>query len=277
MPVNQENGVSVYCNQSQPIEARENSPLYKSVRELVGNHSRGGVVLDIGCNDLVASRSLGKDFRVVGIDIDATALADARTNAPQIPLIQADATSLPIKRNEVDIVLVLDVLEHLTYPQARNLLSCFSQTDARMIVSMPVISPFSISSNKELLGVILAGQRPAMGLYDRTHQILTDQRGHRQLFDLGAMRVIEEFTTNRVESVSGEWKWKEEIDVTVSENEAPAGIISRLRRFRGGPYHLITFDLIPRLVHPADSSKRRGVTDMLIAYQGLYVLEGKNA
>lgn len=277
MPINQENGVSVYCN--KPIEERENSPLYKSVRELVNKYSRGGLVLDLGCSDLVASRVLQRQgFNVVGLDLDDTALRAAKINAPEISVIKADVSRLPVRSTAaVDIVLLLDVLEHLQYQDARSLLSSFAGTGARVIVTMPIISPFSIPSNKELLQFVRDGHRPTMGLFDRTHQILTDRIGHKKLFQSAGLGVLEEFNTNPAESVSGDWEWKKTFKAEPPNYKVLKGVRQGLRQVRGGPFRMVVFDLIPRLVHPLDPTKRREVTDRLIEYQGIYVLGGKTS
>jgi len=72
-----------------------------------------GVVLDIGAGRQEISKFLRKDVRYVPLDY-----YDTSQNWYQYsPKIYGDASALPIKSESINSVLLLDVLEHLPYPE----------------------------------------------------------------------------------------------------------------------------------------------------------------
>ncbi|KKR81570.1 MAG: 3-demethylubiquinone-9 3-methyltransferase [Candidatus Daviesbacteria bacterium GW2011_GWA1_41_61] len=83
----------------------------------------GKRVLDIGCNSgiiLIPLKERGVD--VVGIDISKTDIDKAKENLRQRKLPQGcvqvgDAKKLPFKSNSFDIVLLSDILEHVSDPE----------------------------------------------------------------------------------------------------------------------------------------------------------------
>jgi SAM-dependent methyltransferase len=78
------------------------------------------VVLDVGCAfgyGTVALMGRGKSLRwIAGVERDATNVELARRAYPWLPMVRADATSLPFPDRSVDAVVILDVLEHLDNP-----------------------------------------------------------------------------------------------------------------------------------------------------------------
>ena len=90
---------------------------------------RSGVGLDIGCGNGRHAESLSAVVgRVVGVDVSAELLATARQRAeerrtdPRPHLIQADASSLPVGSNTVDIAVYVATLHHLR-PRSRRVAS----------------------------------------------------------------------------------------------------------------------------------------------------------
>ena len=102
---------------------------YKALNFLISNLDKGkikhGVLLDAGCSrgDLV--KLLLKKFPgflVIGIDysIDAILIAQMSTNSnSNVKFFNCDIKKIPIKKNSVDYVFCLDVVEHL-YPWELN-------------------------------------------------------------------------------------------------------------------------------------------------------------
>jgi 2-polyprenyl-3-methyl-5-hydroxy-6-metoxy-1,4-benzoquinol methylase len=75
--------------------------------------------LDAGCGEgFGANRLLEKypSLNISGVDISRQALLTAREIAGLIETAQTDVTRLPFTRNQFDIVLSLEVLEHLPDP-----------------------------------------------------------------------------------------------------------------------------------------------------------------
>ena len=88
-----------------------------------------GVGLDVGCGNGRHAESLSAVVgRVVGVDVSAELLATARQRAeerrtdPRPHLIQADAASLPVGSNTVDVAVYVATLHHLR-PRSRRVAS----------------------------------------------------------------------------------------------------------------------------------------------------------
>ena len=76
--------------------------------------------LDAGCGEGFAARNLYVKYpksKLFGVDISAQAAANAKTAVPEMPVLVGDVTRLPFEDNEFDLVLSLEVLEHLPQPE----------------------------------------------------------------------------------------------------------------------------------------------------------------
>lgn len=74
------------------------------------------VVLDVACGEGYGSHFLAQSAQsVTGIDVDPATIehAQARYQAPNLTFIQADALTLPIEDQSMDVVVCLETLEHL--------------------------------------------------------------------------------------------------------------------------------------------------------------------
>lgn len=264
MPANYENGRSVYCQRD--IEQRANNPLYQVARTLIRrNVSPGGIILDLGCSDLVASGSLTKEYKVIGMDLAMDALVDGKERFPEGNTVLADARQLPFGRSEaVGGVLMLDVVEHLKREEAVKFLSTVRENfpQAVSIVTMPIISTYSMRANIDRIGIALRGQRPEMGLFDRTHEILTDRKGHRLLFRESGMEVVDEYATLAFGGVSGDWQIEKAVEKTTWKGTLKQSLATAV-------------DLIPKVVHPLDTEKQKALREEMAEYQGVYVLRPK--
>ena len=127
-------------------------------------------VLEVGCGQgstLAWLKSAGIAARTTGIELDPVAAAAARTHADR--LIEGDAESaidaLPV--GGFDLVLCLDVLEHLVDPwRAMQRLARVLEPGGRAIVSVPNVRHYSVS-----LPLVWSGrwQYEEAGILDRTH------------------------------------------------------------------------------------------------------------
>jgi 2-polyprenyl-6-hydroxyphenyl methylase / 3-demethylubiquinone-9 3-methyltransferase len=81
---------------------------------LVPPASRDGAVLvDLGCGaGLLAPHLAGKGYRHVGVDLVASALAQAAARG--VVAVQGDATALPLPDGCADVVSAGELLEHVT-------------------------------------------------------------------------------------------------------------------------------------------------------------------
>ena len=253
MGSNTERGFSVYCQND--ITTREQGVLYKAAREIAQRQTCGKLILDLGSSDLPASRLLIEDgHQVIGLDLEISCLKKAKERNPEANLIQADLTkNLPFNpKTEVGSVILLDVLEHLEKEEAIGLLKNLAghYPQALLIISIPIISPFSIPCLYELLQVIRQRKRPPMGLFDRTHKILVNRSGHLDIFSKAGYEVCETYATNMFEGLTGH---PEYLGNNHDQSES-----SKKRILRTLYTHL-----------------PKKVGDQLFSYQALYVLKAR--
>lgn len=187
-------GSSVYCR--TPYEIRAQHSLYSQAATWIRQYApNGSIVIDFGCNDLVGSAKLQSSHRVIGVDLCPAGLKEARNHHPYARLVYADVNNLPFSAsNDVRGLMFLDILEHLTKPEAVLLLSKTRSLFplATAVVSMPLVQP-SIPLAQELYFAFDRGfVRPDTGILDRTHKILTNRSGHHQLFFEGGYSVSQE-------------------------------------------------------------------------------------
>lgn len=108
------------------------------------------LILDVGCSTGMTSKFLAEYGRVCGVDLSSTALEFCRKqNFARV--IQADANNLPFLDESYDVLVALDLLEHLN--EDRRGLREFSRVlkkDGYLIISAPahkfLWSNFDISS-----------------------------------------------------------------------------------------------------------------------------------
>jgi SAM-dependent methyltransferase len=96
-------------------------------------------VLEVGCGEGVVLAHLAARLpgtRFDGLEVDETALARARSRCPDVVLVRGDACELPFRSRSFDLVLCLEVLEHLPEP-ARALRELRRVAGVGCLVSVP--------------------------------------------------------------------------------------------------------------------------------------------
>ncbi len=85
----------------------------------------GRDLADLGCNDgALTERYLDRNPRsVIGLDIDASAIARAERRDRRVTFRLATPTQLPVPDSSVDVILSYDVFEHIADPAA-TLVEC---------------------------------------------------------------------------------------------------------------------------------------------------------
>lgn len=114
---------------------------------LLGSHKRlvefiqihaSGIVLDVGCADRWLEQNLGPDCRYIALDYPET----GRYMYKARPDIFGDASQLPISDASVDVVTMLDVVEHLFCPQeAFEEVARVLKPGGVVLVSIPFLYP----------------------------------------------------------------------------------------------------------------------------------------
>ncbi|MGE5145823.1 MAG: glycosyltransferase [Candidatus Eiseniibacteriota bacterium] len=161
---------------------------YKSPHSLALDAAQPGQsVLDIGCAGGYVSRALkAKGCRVTGIDKYPVDLAAAGLDR----FIQhdLDAESLPVTLDGYDLVLLLDVIEHLRAPE--QFVAALGHAlrfapDTRLLVSSGNIG-FAVARFMLLIGQFNYGKR---GILDLTHKRLFTFASLQRLFEQSGFRV----------------------------------------------------------------------------------------
>jgi 2-polyprenyl-3-methyl-5-hydroxy-6-metoxy-1,4-benzoquinol methylase len=157
---------------------------------------RPGQVLEVGCGAGATLQWLQADghaLQTTGIEPAADAAAAARSRVDRVlegPLEQQIDQLAPAS---FDLVLCLDVLEHLVDPwDAVRQLQPLLRPGGTLIVSLP-----NVRNHRVVLPLLLRGRweyRDA-GIMDRTHLRFFSRQGARQLLEQAGLRITGESAT----------------------------------------------------------------------------------
>ena len=139
-------------------------------------------VLEIGCGEGNTLEWLSVEYGPIetcGIEIDPQAVEAARGKGLNVHALDIETAPLPIKEGSVDLLLCLDVLEHLRDPWSTlDLLARYLRPGGAVIASIPNVAHVSV-----LAGLIFSDDwtyQPA-GILDRTHLRFFTAKTSRQL------------------------------------------------------------------------------------------------
>jgi SAM-dependent methyltransferase len=126
--------------------------------KLVKSFKNDGQLLEIGCGDGKILSKLCRNFKVTAIDISSAAIRKAQKRIPG----ESSLKVLDIEKEELDgqydVILCLNVLEHLKQPEAAILkVRASLKTDGVFIFSVP--NNYSLGKVSTLV----------MNAFDRTH------------------------------------------------------------------------------------------------------------
>jgi 2-polyprenyl-3-methyl-5-hydroxy-6-metoxy-1,4-benzoquinol methylase len=183
--------------------------LRDEIEPLVPAHP--SIVMDVGCGEGVTSRWL-KQIRpsvtTIGVEIDRSVAAVAATAVDTVLVTDLDngLDALAEYSGRVDLLLLLDVLEHLRDPWARLAdLKTLLAPSAVVIASIPNVR------NLKVLGpLLLKGEwrYQSSGILDRTHMRFFTRRSVQELFagagfEIQRIAVTGPLQASRIRSTSG--------------------------------------------------------------------------
>jgi 2-polyprenyl-3-methyl-5-hydroxy-6-metoxy-1,4-benzoquinol methylase len=147
-------------------------------------------VLDIGAADgSVASVLQAMDCRVWGVEIDEEAAATARNYCEEVIVSDVEAIDFAAAFNRrFDVVLLLDVLEHLKDPAAvLQRVAAVLDDDGWVVVSLPNVSHGAVRLQ------LLEGRfnYTELGLLDKTHLRFFDRPGVDRLFTEAGYEIVD--------------------------------------------------------------------------------------
>jgi 2-polyprenyl-3-methyl-5-hydroxy-6-metoxy-1,4-benzoquinol methylase len=155
---------------------------------------KAGTALDVGCgfgSTLAWLKAGGYCATAYGIEINEQAAAVARGRLDAVYAGNIDTMELPLAPGSVDLILCLDVLEHLNDPWGTlKKLHCLLAPNGILIASIPNVQHFSV-----VVPLLFKGEwRYAdSGLLDRSHIRFFTGRTSRELIE-GAGFSIERMT-----------------------------------------------------------------------------------
>lgn len=124
--------------------------------------TQGRALLEVGCGEGFATQTLLRSLRVpdvTGLDVSLPALSWARRMAPAARFLNGDASSLPFPDGSFDVVVCLEVLEHLVEPKAAMSELCrVARSD--LLLSVPNEPWFQLSNLARLKNVPRFGNDP---------------------------------------------------------------------------------------------------------------------
>jgi 2-polyprenyl-3-methyl-5-hydroxy-6-metoxy-1,4-benzoquinol methylase len=148
-----------------------------------------GRVLDIGCSSgYLARRLVERGARVVGIDVDERAVAEAREVCEEVLVGDVESMELPFQEHSFDAVLCGDVIEHLRNPEAfLTRVRPLIRPGGRLVLTTPNVANWAMR-----LG-LLAGRwhYTDRGILDRTHAHLFTKKTLEQTLERAGYRIVE--------------------------------------------------------------------------------------
>jgi 2-polyprenyl-3-methyl-5-hydroxy-6-metoxy-1,4-benzoquinol methylase len=153
---------------------------------LVGRPER---VLDIGCSSGYLARPLAeRGARVVGIELDEQAAAEARQVCDEVLVGDVETMELPFGAHSFDVVLCGDVIEHLRdaerfLERVRPLLN----SGGRLVLTTPNVANWAMR-----LGLLAGRWRYSdRGILDRTHTHLFTKKTLEETLEQAGYRIVE--------------------------------------------------------------------------------------
>jgi 2-polyprenyl-3-methyl-5-hydroxy-6-metoxy-1,4-benzoquinol methylase len=146
-------------------------------------------VLDVGCSSGYLARPLTHaGARVVGLEIDPEAAAEARSVCADVVVGDVESMELPFEPESFDVILCGDVIEHLRDPGAALArLRPLLRPRGRLVLTTPNVANWSMRLS------LLAGRwrYTERGILDRTHTHLFTRKTLVETVEAAGYRIVE--------------------------------------------------------------------------------------
>jgi len=149
----------------EPVDPTAANNPHSYALQMTGSGQR---VLEVGCSvGHVTEHLVAAGNTVVGVEIDPDAAAAARDFADRVHVIDLDVSLLTeVERDEFDVIVFGDVLEHLRRPERALVDACsLLASGGRVIISVPNVAHIDVRL------MLLEGrwEYQSTGLMDATH------------------------------------------------------------------------------------------------------------
>jgi 2-polyprenyl-3-methyl-5-hydroxy-6-metoxy-1,4-benzoquinol methylase len=145
-------------------------------------------VLDVGCSSGYLARPLtDAGARVLGLEIDPDAAAQARSVCAEVVVGDVESMELPFERESFDVILCGDVVEHLRDPGAALArLRPLLRPRGRLVLTTPNVANWSMRLS------LLAGRwrYTERGILDRTHTHLFTRKTLVETVETAGYRIV---------------------------------------------------------------------------------------
>lgn len=163
---------------------------YRTHMQALDRLRPGERVLEVGCSSgALTERIRAKGCTVVGIEVRPEAAAKARAFCEEVLVGDVERMPLPWPPASFDVILLLDVLEHLVdpVPATRRFLP-FLKPDGRVLVALPNVAHWQVRFR------LLAGRfrYEDSGILDRTHLHFYTRKTAAELLVRSGLEILEE-------------------------------------------------------------------------------------
>jgi 2-polyprenyl-3-methyl-5-hydroxy-6-metoxy-1,4-benzoquinol methylase len=147
-------------------------------------------VLDVGCgagSTVLWLKEMKSCTWTAGVELVPSAAAEARTKLDAVFEGNIEQLELPIEKSSLDLILCLDVLEHLVDPwTVTRRLQELLKPGGALIASLP-----NIGSKRVLIPLVLKGDWKYVewGILDRTHLRFFGRKNARELLESAGLTV----------------------------------------------------------------------------------------
>ncbi len=163
---------------------------YRTHMQTLARVGSGEHVLEVGCSSgALTERLRALGCIVAGIEVRADAAEKARAFCDEVLVGDVERMPFPWPPARFDVILLLDVLEHLVDPAAtiRRLVP-YLRPGGRILVALPNVAHWQVRFR------LLRGRfdYEDSGILDRTHLHLYTIRSGRELLTQSGLEVVEE-------------------------------------------------------------------------------------